>query len=91
MRAPGVISWGSRIFQTGLSASCATPSRIYGKVLKGPGRPRAAPSGLVPLRPLPVPTVDEKDHPEAPALAPFFSYTPSGCRSPGGLRAPSRP
>ncbi len=41
------------------------------KVLKGPGRPRAAPSGLVPLRPLPVPTVDEKNHPEALALAPF--------------------
>jgi hypothetical protein len=32
---------------------------IYWKVLKGPGRPRAAPSGLVPLRPLPVPTVDD--------------------------------
>jgi len=44
---------------------------IYWKVLKGPGRPRAAPSGLVPLRPLPVPTVDEKNHPEALALAPF--------------------
>jgi SAM-dependent methyltransferase len=44
---------------------------IYWKVLKGPGTPRAAPSGLVPLRPLPVPTVDEKNHPEALALAPF--------------------
>ena len=45
------------------------------KVLKGPGRPRAAPSGLVPLRPLPAPTVDEKNHPEALALAPFCQGT----------------
>jgi hypothetical protein len=51
------------------------------KVLKGAGRRRAAPSGLVPLRPLQVPTVDEKNHPEALVLAPFFSSTPSECRS----------
>ena len=42
---------------------------IYWKVLKGPGRPRAAPSGLVPLHPVPVLTVQEKNHPEALALA----------------------
>jgi SAM-dependent methyltransferase len=60
---------------------------IYWKVLKGPGRPRAAPSGLVPLRPLPVPTVDEKNHPEALALAPFFQGKgiDVGCGVPQGF------
>ena len=33
--------------------------------------PRAAPSGTVPLRPLRPPPVDEDNHPEALALAPF--------------------
>ena len=41
-------------------------------MLRGPGRPRAAPSGLVPLRPVPVPTVDEKNHPEAPSAGPVL-------------------
>jgi hypothetical protein len=57
------------------------------KMLKGPGRRRAAPSGLVPLRPLPVPTVDEKNHPEALALAPFLQLVPVGVSQPGEIES----